>query len=351
MSTLEVTGLRKVFSSRGRGKLVAVDDVSFTLESGKTIALVGESGSGKSTVARMLARLTKPTAGTIALDGVPIRRGRSALAAYRRSVQMVFQDPFGSLNPSHTIGHHLQRPLAIQHVLAAGVTLQTGVEELLDRVNLGPAAVVAARYPHELSGGQRQRVAIARALAPRPKILLADEPVSMLDVSIRLEVLELLDRAKTDNDLAVLYITHDLATARYFATTIMVMYRGQIVESGPADDVIVRPSHPYTQLLARSAPDPEARHSAVGAIDDTPGAVLPDPTTGPRGRTEGGAGSTAARSRSVKQDGSDPGCRFRDRCPFAMPVCETEPPVVEVRPAQTARCWLHARERADRPAA
>jgi len=352
MSTLEVSGLSKVFSARGRrGKLVAVDDVSFTLSSGRTIALVGESGSGKSTVARMLARLTKPTSGTMSLDGVPVGRGRSTLAAYRRSVQMVFQDPFGSLNPSHTIGYHLQRPLAIHHVLADGVTPEQGVEELLDRVNLGPAAVVAARYPHELSGGQRQRVAIARALAPRPKILLADEPVSMLDVSIRLEVLELLDRAKTDNDLAVLYITHDLATARYFATTIMVMYRGQIVESGPADDVIVRPSHPYTQLLARSAPDPEARHSEVGAIDETPGAVLPDPTTERGGGPVRGSGSTTVRSGSVRQDGSDPGCRFRDRCPFAIAVCETTPPVVEVRPGQRSRCWLHAEGQVDRAVA
>lgn len=317
MSRLEVQGLHKVFGSRGRGKVVAVDDVSFTLESGRTVALVGESGSGKSTVARILARLTRPSGGTITLDGHPVARGRGGMADYRAKVQMVFQDPFGSLNPSHTIGYHLQRPLAIHHVLAKGITPGQGVAELLDRVNLGPADVVAARYPHELSGGQRQRVAIARALAPRPSILLADEPVSMLDVSIRLEVLELLDRARTQDDLAVLYITHDLATARYFSTTIMVMYRGEIVESGPADEVIVRPSHPYTQLLARSAPDPEGPR-AVRAPEQV-----------------------RARSGRVRQDGSDHGCRFRDRCPFVMAVCEQRPPVIEVQPGHTARCWLH----------
>jgi peptide/nickel transport system ATP-binding protein len=338
VSRLEVQGLHKVFGSRGRGKVVAVDDVSFTLESGRTVALVGESGSGKSTVARILARLTRPSGGTITLDGHPVARGRGGMADYRAKVQMVFQDPFGSLNPSHTIGYHLQRPLAIHHVLAKGITPGQGVAELLDRVNLGPADVVAARYPHELSGGQRQRVAIARALAPRPSILLADEPVSMLDVSIRLEVLELLDRARTQDDLAVLYITHDLATARYFSTTIMVMYRGEIVESGPADEVIVRPSHPYTQLLARSAPDPEARLGAAGVPVGAGNDALPDPE-GPRAVRA--PEQVRARSGRVRQDGSDHGCRFRDRCPFVMAVCEQRPPVIEVQPGHTARCWLH----------
>jgi peptide/nickel transport system ATP-binding protein len=335
MSTLEVSSVRKVFGVRGRRKLLAVDDVSFTLRSGTTVALVGESGSGKSTVARILALLTRPTSGRVLLDGAEIAAGRRAVARYRHGVQMVFQDPFGSLNPSHTIGYHLRRPLQLHHVLPPGVSAEQGVAELLTRVNLGPADVVAARYPHELSGGQRQRVAIARALAPRPKVLLADEPVSMLDVSIRLEILELLDRAKVADDLAVLYITHDLATARYFATSIMVMYRGQIVESGPADDVIVRPSHPYTQLLARSAPDPESRYSPRGAMTD----ALPDP--------DAVAGDTVApgpvrrASGTIAQDGTDPGCLFRDRCPFVMEICSRQrPPMIEVRPGHTAKCWL-----------
>jgi len=344
VSTLEVDHIRKVFTVKGRKKLVAVDDVSFTLTSGTTVALVGESGSGKSTVARMLALLTKPTSGRILLDGAEIAAGRRARSRYRNAVQMVFQDPFGSLNPSHTVSYHLRRPLQLHHVLPPGTSPEQGVVQLLNRVNLGPAEVVAARYPHELSGGQRQRVAIARALAPQPKVLLADEPVSMLDVSIRLEILELIDRAKTEDDLAVLYITHDLATARYFATTIMVMYRGEIVESGPADDVIVRPAHPYTQLLARSAPDPESRHAPRGAMTD----ALPDPDD-PAGPADGAgsgdgpgvSGPVRRVSGGIAQDGTDPGCRFRDRCPYAMDVCATRrPPVLEVRPGHTARCWL-----------
>jgi len=338
VSTLEVDSIRKVFGVKGRRTLLAVDDVSFTLRSGTTVALVGESGSGKSTVARMLALLTRPTAGRVLLDGAEIAGGRRATARYRHTVQMVFQDPFGSLNPSHTIGYHLRRPLQLHHVLAPGVSADQGVAELLERVNLGPADVVAARYPHELSGGQRQRVAIARALAPRPRVLLADEPVSMLDVSIRLEILELLDRAKDEDDLAVLYITHDLATARYFATSIMVMYRGQIVESGPADDVIVRPSHPYTQLLARSAPDPESRYAPRGAMTDT----IPDPDAAPPATpSTTGSGRSRRVSGTIAQDGRDPGCLFRDRCPFVMDVCaEARPPMFEVRPGHNARCWL-----------
>jgi peptide/nickel transport system ATP-binding protein len=257
-TTLTAGDLSKHYVVRdGRAKrtLRAVDGVSFTLRSGETTALVGQSGSGKSTTVRMLARLTTPTSGEILLGGERVRSTRR----YRKDVQMIFQDPFASLNPAHTVGYHLRRPLKIHR---SATDVRRGVYDLLERVSLTPVERYARRYPHELSGGQRQRVAIARALAPRPKVLLADEPVSMLDVSIRLEILNLIDALKREEDLAVLYVTHDLATARYFASEIMVMYGGRIVESGPADEVILRPTHPYTRLLESAAPDPY--HTAGG---------------------------------------------------------------------------------------
>jgi peptide/nickel transport system ATP-binding protein len=308
MTTLELSHVGKRFTVRDRGRrqtLYAVDDVSFTLHSGQTTALVGESGSGKSTIVRMLARLTKPTSGEIRLDETVVRGGPRAVRRYRSDVQMVFQDPFGSLNPTHTVGYHLQRPLRLHGVASDGRSARDGVLELLDRVNLTPPERVIDRYPHELSGGQRQRVAIARALAPRPKVLLADEPVSMLDVSIRLEILDLIDTLKQQEDLAVLYVTHDLATARYFASSIMVLYRGQVVESGSSDEVILRPAHPYTQVLAEAAPDP-ARPRLV------------DP--GARRSLHGSSQRSADR----------PGCLFRSRCPSAMNICEQPVPTFPV---------------------
>ena len=216
MTTLTVKNLSKTFTvrdQRRRRTLRAVDDVSFTLTSGQTVALVGESGSGKSTIARMLARLTKPSGGEISLDGVPVRGGARAVRRYRGEVQMVFQDPFASLNPAHSVGYALRRPLALH----GESTDEDAVARVAAPGQPDPAEQVARRRPYELSGGQRQRVAIARALAPRPRILLADEPVSMLDVSIRLEILDLIDTLKQEEDLGVLYVTHDLATARYFA--------------------------------------------------------------------------------------------------------------------------------------
>jgi peptide/nickel transport system ATP-binding protein len=253
---MQVRNLVKDFTVRSglrRGRLRAVDDVSFTLSAGRTVGLVGESGSGKSTVARLIARLDRPTSGTISITAD--QPGRS----YRDLVQMVFQDPFASLNPMHTVGHHLARPLLLHRRAQRGRDVQRKIEELLDRVSLRPAAEFARRRPHELSGGQRQRVAIARALAPGAEVVVADEPVSMLDVSIRLGVLNLLSRLRSEENLAVLYITHDLATARHFSDDIIVMYRGRIVERGPADQVILTPRHPYTRLLAASVPDPDAR--------------------------------------------------------------------------------------------
>ena len=205
----------------------------------------------------MLARLETPTSGQILLDGKPAGRGGREAAAYRGDVQMVFQDPFASLNPFHSIAHHLERPLRIHNPGIGRVELRRRVLELLDRVRLVPSDRMADRRPHELSGGQRQRVAIARALAPGAQFIIADEPVSMLDVSIRLGVLNLLAQLQREDHLGVLYITHDLATARHFSDEILVMFHGDIVERGPADTVILDPQHDYTRTLLGAAPDPE----------------------------------------------------------------------------------------------
>lgn len=258
--SLEVRNVHRVFKIRSGLKstpLHAVNDVSFTLQPGKTIALVGESGSGKSTVARMIAKLDFPTDGEILLDGKPTPKRGSGIHSYRNSVQMVFQDPFASLNPFHTLEHHLVRPLKIHKRARSKDELHTMALDLLERVNLVPTEEYASKKPHQLSGGQRQRVAIARALAPGARFLIADEPVSMLDVSIRLGVLNLLARLQREENLGVLYITHDLATARHFSDEILVMYRGQIVERGPSDDVILNPQHDYTKRLLAAAPNPD----------------------------------------------------------------------------------------------
>ena len=258
MTSAEVTGLVKDYPIRNglrRTSLRAVDRVSFSLLPGRTVALVGESGSGKSTIAKLLTRLEKPTAGRIDVrldDRTPVQG-----SLYRRHVQMVFQDPFASLNPFHSVEHHIARPLLIHGRTRGRAQTHQRVLEMLERVNLTPAEAMAVRRPHELSGGQRQRVAIARALAPGAQVLVADEPVSMLDVSIRLGVLNLLGRLQREDHLAVLYITHDLATARHFSDEILVLYRGRVVERGPSDAVILDPHHDYTKLLALAAPDPE----------------------------------------------------------------------------------------------
>ncbi|PVE92290.1 MULTISPECIES: ATP-binding cassette domain-containing protein [unclassified Microbacterium] len=258
--TLEARNLTKDFHLRSGFKtttLHAVKDVSFTLEPGRTVALVGESGSGKSTIARMLMKLETPTSGDILLDGVPSGTHGRTLERYRSDVQMVFQDPFASLNPFHTIVHHLERPIRLHHPELSSAQVRERAVELLERVRLTPGESFAERRPHELSGGQRQRVAIARALAPGARFIVADEPVSMLDVSIRLGVLNLLAELQREENLGVLYITHDLATARHFSDEIMVLYKGDVVERGPADEVILHPQHDYTKTLLGAAPEPE----------------------------------------------------------------------------------------------
>jgi len=247
----------------GRGRRTAVvsaaQEVSFDLHRGRVLALVGESGSGKSTVAKLLAGQERRSGGQILLDGEPIEpSSRSTFRAYKSEVQMVFQDPFASLNPLHTVRYHLERALHVHAERTGRPATVAEVDKLLGQVRLTPAAKFRDAYPHELSGGQRQRVSIARALAAAPRVLLADEPVSMLDVSIRLEVLDLIADLRTRLDLAVLYITHDIASARYFADEILVMNAGRIVERGPAEELTQHPTHPYTQLLIASSPDPDS---------------------------------------------------------------------------------------------
>ena len=320
-STVEVRRLAKRFpigGLRGRAYVHAVDDVSFELRPGTITALVGESGSGKTTVARLLARLNEASGGEVLFEERDVLRTKSRrqLLRYRAQVQMIFQDPFGSLNPVKTIRHHIERPLRI-HSIVRGAQVEERVHELLSTVGLVPPEDIAAKYPHELSGGQRQRVAIARALAVEPKVVLADEPTSMLDVSIRIGILNLMIKLKEERRIAFLYVTHDLASARYIADEIMVMYAGQIVERGPVEQVLAEPLHPYTQLLLAAAPDPAKR------IGDDP--IEP--------------------SKGVAAAAVDPpdGCRFAARCPIAVGICsQVTPALVEARPRQIARCHVNA---------
>lgn len=273
MSTLKVDHLCKNFRLRSgftSTYLPAVKDVSFELVPGRTVALVGQSGSGKSTVARMIAQLETPTSGDILLDGERIEHRGKGLKKLRAEVQMVFQDPFASLNAFHRIGHHLERPIILHKIASGREAVRAKTIELLERVQLTPGEDYIDRRPHELSGGQRQRVAIARALAPSPSVLIADEPVSMLDVSIRLDVLNLLAQLQREENLGVLYITHDLATARHFSDHIMVMYKGEVVEEGPPDDVILHPQAEFTKLLTAAAPEPSRNERFLRAAEHYP---------------------------------------------------------------------------------
>ncbi len=322
-TTLEARGLTKHFPVHrarlgasalgGRGPVVhAVDDVTLALPESGITAVVGESGSGKSTLARMLARILEPTSGSVLLDGRPAVAGRR----YARAVQLVLQDPFESLNPVHSVRYHLARPLQV-HGLTGGVSLDRAVTELLERVSLTPADQFIAKLPHELSGGQRQRVAIAQALAMQPRVLLADEPVSMLDVSIRLGLLNLLADLRARDGLAILYVTHDIASARYLADQIAVMYAGQVVEYGPAPLLTDQPAHPYTQLLLSAAPDPDRPAPLSLAGRGAPPNLIRPPS----------------------------GCRFHPRCPHAMAVCaQTTPPPFALGGEHSSACWLHAHD-------
>lgn len=243
----------------GPGAVQAARSISFSLHAGRALALVGESGSGKTTCARMAMREYMPTEGRILFKGEPVDAASPAeTVRYRRAVQMIFQDPFASLNPAHTIAYHLKRPLLLHRPDIKRSEIDATVRALLQQVKLDPD-IVAPKYPHELSGGQRQRVNIARALAAKPEVIVADEPTSMLDVSVRLGVLNLLSEMKQQMKLGLLYITHDIATARYVAEDIAVMYAGQIVEWGDVGKVIDNPAHPYTKLLLSAVPDPDIR--------------------------------------------------------------------------------------------
>jgi peptide/nickel transport system ATP-binding protein len=318
---MEVRGLTKFFYVGGGGPfglggerryVHAVEDVSFALRRGYILALVGESGSGKSTIARLLALLSPPTSGQVQFKGHDVlsQHGHRAMLEYRAEVQMIFQDPFGSLNPVNRIGHHLARPLAI-HKGLRGQARDERIGELLSTVGLVPPADYVNKYPHQLSGGQRQRVAIARALAVDPEVILADEPVSMLDVSIRMGILNLMEQLKVQRGISYLYITHDLASARYLADETMVLYAGQMMEKAPSEELMQEPVHPYTRLLLSAVPNPTKAKRRVEARGEIPTIINPKP-----------------------------GCRFAPRCPLAMEIClRHTPEVTEVRPGHLVRCF------------
>ena len=317
---LDVRELSKFFPAGGGGlfggerrRVHAVEEVSFTLARGQILALVGESGSGKSTIARLIAGLYPASAGQVVFHDQDVLKmhGRAQLLRYRNQVQMVFQDPFGSLNPVKSIAHHIERPLRIHKQTRGTGETRARVHELLDTVGLTPPDEVAAKFPHQLSGGQRQRVSFARALAVNPEVILADEPISMLDVSIRMGVLNLMRRLKEEHDLAYLYITHDLASARYIADETMVLYAGHLMEKAPSKELMSNPRHPYTRLLISAAPNPAAAKTRVEARGEIPTIINPKP-----------------------------GCRFAPRCPLVMPICtERTPEVTEVAPGHLVRCY------------
>lgn len=294
----------------------AVNKVSFILKAGQALAIVGESGSGKSTCARALCRLYEPTSGKIYLQDVDVNDKANKIKQrdYAKEVQMIFQDPFGSLNPVHTIRHHLERPMRLHHKGLSNDELEQRVIEVIERVGLSPAKQTADKYPHELSGGQRQRVAIARSLAVGAKFILADEPISMLDVSIRLGILNLMADMKKDG-IGFMYITHDIATARYFAERTAVMYVGHMVEWGNSDSVTQNPQHPYTQLLISAVPEAGIRRKK----------------------------NTKAKKADIPLwKPESVGCPFTERCPEATDKCRQEMPgVTQLAEDHFVRCYLY----------
>lgn len=319
---LEIRNLRKLFPA-GRQRLWgepdrfvhAVDDVSLSLGRSEVLAVVGESGSGKSTLALTLMGLERSTAGQIIFNGQDITAlsGR-ALKEVRRQMQMIFQDPYESLNPLMTIGEAVAEPLRVHKLARSSSEKMARVRQALEDAGLKPADDYLQRRPHELSGGQRQRVVIACALVLEPIVLLADEPVSMLDVSIRAEILTLLSDLRQTRGISVLFITHDLGTAAYLADRLAVMYLGRVVEVGPTADVLHSPQHPYTKALLSVAPvpNPRLRHEKIILQGETPNPIdLP------------------------------PGCRFHPRCPVAFDRCrEIDPPDIQISQGHSAACLL-----------
>jgi oligopeptide/dipeptide ABC transporter ATP-binding protein len=315
---LVVSGLKKYFPvhrgvlARVVGQVKAVDGVSFTIEQGEILCLVGESGCGKSTVGRVITRLLEPTAGRIVLRGEDITHlDQSAMRPHRRELQIVFQDPYSSLNPRLTAGEIIGEPLE-NYGIAAGRAKRERVAQLLERVGLRPDAMV--RYPYEFSGGQRQRLGIARALALNPSLIVADEPVSALDVSVQAQVLNLLIDLQEELDLAYLFISHDLAVVDHIGHRIAVMYLGRIVELADKETLFTQPLHPYTEALLSAAPvpDPRARRQKMIIEGDVPSPINP-----PKG------------------------CHFHTRCPYAEARCRTEEPHLrEVAPRHWVACHL-----------
>jgi peptide/nickel transport system ATP-binding protein len=312
---LRVENLTRTFrvgGFRSRGTLHATDDVSFEVAPGEIVALVGESGSGKSTIARVLAGLYPPTSGSILFEDHQIAQRSSR--ADRGRMPMVFQDPFGSINPVLRVGHSLLRSLKLHRPDIDRATRFAEAVALVEKVGLTPGAEVLTRFPHELSGGQRQRLGFAQALASKPSLILADEPVSMLDVSIRIGLLNVMKSLRDDEGVSLLYITHDLASARYVADRMIVLYAGRIVEEGLTEEVIASPRHPYTRLLMSTAPDPR----------------LP--------LTELEGGEDLGEPPKVIDPG--PGCRFAPRCPLATEACyAATPPMVQMSPTNRAACF------------